>query len=200
MMRVIKYYDLRPVDWASGKRLPLEAGAGHVCDRCGAEHSVVYVVEDTVAGKTYSVGSTCARAQFGFDTDVEARDLIKISRQQAASELDQLRQSMVEASVPEIDLALSKVPTPDFISDRERYPGITCWRCGDSMALAAHGRTDQEARAVAFQGWVQARIREAIPPEWYQIEILLDPRSRSKTKISMGRKAEMLALAYLRSH
>jgi hypothetical protein len=200
MMRVIKYYDLRPVDWASGKRLPLEAGAGHACDRCGAEHAVVYVVEDEATGKTYSVGSTCARSQFGFDANAEARELIRDSKKRAAAELDQLRQSMVEDFVPKITLEISRIPIPDFVVDLEGYPGATCWRCGDSMALAAHGRTDQEAQAVSFQGWVQNRIREAIPTEWYQIDVLHDPRSRSKTKISMGRKAEMLALAYLRSH
>jgi hypothetical protein len=32
-MKVIGYRDLRPVDWASGKRMPLEAGAGHRCDQ-----------------------------------------------------------------------------------------------------------------------------------------------------------------------
>lgn len=37
MFKVIDYYDMRPLDWLSGKRMLLEPGAGHLCDRCGAK-------------------------------------------------------------------------------------------------------------------------------------------------------------------
>jgi hypothetical protein len=201
MMRVVKYYDLRPVDWASGKRVPLPAGECHVCDRCGAEHAVVYVVEDTESGKTYSVGATCARATWGFDVekDRESRSLVKEAKRRDAALLDATRQDMITAIIPVIDLELSKIPLREFESDTERYPGITCWHYGDSKALA-QGRSDEATRDVAFLGWVQNRIRELVPSEWYKIEVLYEPRSRSRTLISMGRKAEILALAYLRSH
>jgi hypothetical protein len=200
MMMVVGYRDLRPVDWASGKRLPLEAGEGHLCDRCGTEHAVVYDVQDTESGKIYQVGSTCAKKQFGFDVVEEARELVRASKKQDAAELDAIRQQMIVDEIPRIDLAISRLKIPDFVEDHKSYPGATCWRFGDSMALATRGQNDQEAKNIAFKDWVIHRIRDSIPPEWYNIEVLYDPKSRSRTMMSMGRRAEMVVLAYLQSH
>lgn len=53
--------DMRPIDFLTGKRVPLEAGEGSVCDRCGREHVVVWEIEETTPGRsrTWSVGSRC---------------------------------------------------------------------------------------------------------------------------------------------
>jgi len=42
--RIVGYRDLRPVDWLSGKRMPLDPGEGHTCDRCGATTPLTVVL------------------------------------------------------------------------------------------------------------------------------------------------------------
>ena len=53
--------DLRPVDWATGKRVPLAGGEGNECQRCGRLHAVVWVVRETTPGqeRQWRVGSGC---------------------------------------------------------------------------------------------------------------------------------------------
>jgi hypothetical protein len=68
-MKVVGYVDLRPVNWFTGKREPLPAGEGHVCDRCGAVHALVYTLLDTESKEEFKVGSGCAQRAFGFDPD-----------------------------------------------------------------------------------------------------------------------------------
>lgn len=191
MFRVVGYRDLRPIDWLSGKRMPLEPGAGHVCDRCGAEHAVVYEVDDTDTGKHYSVGSSCAKRQFGFDASKEARALVKKAREQDEVLIDARRQEEVERFVAVAAEELDRLVVPEAVADRDKYPGAVAWRVGDSMALATHGRTDEEAVKYATKGWYENRIVERRPPEWIRVELLLYP-GRSRDKISMAWKAAML--------
>jgi hypothetical protein len=44
-----------------------DPGEGHICDRCAREHAVIYELFDDSTGKTYSVGSGCAKQSYGFD-------------------------------------------------------------------------------------------------------------------------------------
>ena len=194
--KVIDYYDLRPLDWLTGKRMPLGPGEGHVCDRCGAEHAVVYVVEDSDTGKTYRVGSSCAKANFGFivTEDLEAKKLVKSSKQRDAEMLDAKRQAAVEELADTLASEISQLPVPECTSDTTTYHGTTAWKCGDGCkALASYGRTDAEACEIAVKDWTEHRVREGIPVEWDEILILYRPGHRDKTKISMARK--VLALA-----
>lgn len=198
MFRVVGYRDLRPLDWLSGKRMPLEPGEGHVCDRCGAEHAVVYEVLDDETGKHYAVGSSCAKRQFGFEPskDKEAKSLIRAAKDAEAEELESARQAAVTQAAIEAADAVSRLRPPEPVADRERYPGAVAWRVGDGIALAAHGRTDAVAVTMALHDYYEHRIREILPAEWDKIYVRL--RADGKTTISMSRKAEMLALAKLR--
>ena len=195
--RVVGYYDMRPVDWASGKRVPLSPGEGHVCDRCGAEHAVVYEVEDTEGNGTYRVGSSCAKASFGFEPDREGKLVVKAAKERAAAELDAVRQEMIREGAALIAGEVSHLAAPDCVPDRSSYPGTTAWRCGDGVALAAHGRSDVEARAMAHKSWVENRVRERVPAEWGSIGVLYRPGTRDKTQILMSRKAVDLAVRAL---
>ncbi len=199
MFRVVGYRDLRPIDWASGKRLPLSPGEGHICDRCGAEHAVVYEVLDDETGKHYSVGSSCAKRQFGFEMskDKEAKALVKAAKDAEAAEIEAARQEAVAKASIEVASRVSRLPIPEPVADTIRYPGKVAWRVGDSMYLATYGRTGDEAIELARRGWVANRVRELVPREWDKAEIRLYPDERSRTTISMARKVEMLALARL---
>jgi hypothetical protein len=200
MFRVVGYRDLRPLDWVSGKRMPLKPGAGHVCDRCGAEHAVVYEVLDDDTGKHYAVGSSCAKRQFGFEPsqDKEAKRLIKAAKEEEAELVESARQDAVAHAAAEVAGVVSRLLPPSPVADAERYPGAVAWQIGDSKALAAHGRTNAEAKTVALQGWYENRIRELLPAEWDKVSVKLYPEEKSRTTISMRRKAEMMALAKLR--
>jgi hypothetical protein len=169
--RVVNYRDLRPVDWLSGRRMPLAPGEGHACDRCGAEHAVIYTVEDGETGRRYEVGSSCAKKQFGFDADREAKSLIREARERAAAELDAARQEIVVRAVSQIVDEVGGLIVPSPVADTLRYPGTTAWRAGDGLALAAHGRTDAEARQMAELDYLEKRIRERVPPGWSGVEV-----------------------------
>lgn len=195
--RVVGYRDLRPLDWVSGKRLPLEAGEGHICDRCGAEHAVVFEVLDDETGKHYAVGSSCATKQFGFEPSQakEAKALIRSSKDAAAEELETTRHAMVVDAAERAASYVHTLPAPEPEADRDRYPGAVAWSVGDSKALAAHGRTDEEAQKMARRGWYENRARDLMPPEWNSIYVKLRPAVRtSKATISMLSKALMLVM------
>lgn len=199
MMKVVGYYDLRPVDWASGKRMPLGPGEGHICNRCGAEHAVVFEVRDTYTQKTYAVGSTCAKKSFGFEVekDAEAKKLIKSAKQKAAWDLDAVRQAMVVEEATSIAQEVSRQRIPECIIETSSS-GIPTWRCGDSVAWIQH-RSSEETKQVAIRGWVENRIKENIPMDWSKIEVLHNPERKSKTTISMDRKALMIGLTLLKN-
>lgn len=56
-----KVVDLRPIDWVSGKKMPLSPGEGNICMRCGREHAICYHVQETTPKneKMWIVGSGC---------------------------------------------------------------------------------------------------------------------------------------------
>jgi len=200
MYRIIGYRDLRPIDWLSGKRVPLAPGEGHVCDRCGAEHAIIYTVLDTDSDKQYEVGSGCAKQQFGFEVDKqrETRDLVKTEKARAAQEVDDARQEMVVLAAEDIARELRTCPTPEPVADEARYPGRVAWRIGDGIALTTSGRDDAETKQVALQDFYDHRIREMVPPEWTSVSLRLYPEGRSRDEITMARKVAMIVLAKIR--
>lgn len=200
MFRVVGYRDLRPLDWVSGKRMPLAPGEGHICDRCGAEHAVVYEVRDEETGKEYAVGSSCAKQQFGFEftKDKEAKQLVKAAKAEEADRVDAARQVAVLQAVAEVVQAVSRMQPPAPVANAVRFPGKVEWRIGDSWALETLGRTGDEAKAIALRDWYENRIVERLPAEWDKISMLLHPGERSKQTVSMRRRARDLALKQIR--
>lgn len=187
-MRVTGFYDMRPIDWVSGKRMPLEAGMGHVCDRCGREHALVYEVTDDETGKVYKVGSGCAMQDFGFDVerDAPAKQLIKDSRHAALLEVDQQRRLMLDEAVQiiltEFDLRVSP-PKPEVEVRQPDKPNVV--RVGDSVAWV-NFRTLEETVKVATWGWYELRVRELIPEGWDKATILDKPKSKSRAATPMA--------------
>ena len=194
--RVIDYYDLRPVDWASGKRMPLESGEGHLCDRCETEHALVYVVEDTTTGKTYRVGSGCAKQSFGFDPEknADAKDLVKTRKAEAEEAVNSERlersQHLAQLVVGEI----RKLPQPkvalyqEIPSKYPHFPGqmIRIYRVGTAEAeiwQSSDGRwKDREGELLASHRWLSQEIQARIPEEWKQIFAYSNPRHKRRTE------------------
>ena len=206
MYRVVNYYDLRPIDWASGKRLPLEPGAGHVCDRCGAEHAVVYVVEDSETGGTYRVGSSCAKAQFGFEVegDPAARDLVKSYKAKVDEEVNNQRLAQAAELAAAVAAEVRRLRPPEMVVAREvpaRYPLfegqlMRIYRAGemevDARQRRDRGWDDREARELASYRWLSHEIESRLPREWSQITAYQDPRHRRRTTDLFGLTARLV--------
>jgi hypothetical protein len=199
--RVIDYYDLRPVDWLSGKRLPLEPGTGHVCDRCGAEHAVVYVVEDTESGRTYRVGSGCATQSFGFDPEKndEAKRLIKTAKEETAKRINAARLEAVDTLAKEIFKAIQTTARPPVVFQGDapfkyaHFPGqlVRTFTMGDVESTelqpsSGGGWHDGQTVDLLLHRWISARIEESIPEEWQKIDVSPYPDRPRKNVTSMA--------------
>ena len=185
-MRVIGYRDLRPVDWLSGKRMPLSPGEGHTCDRCSREHAVVYELLDEDTGKTYSVGSGCAKQAYGFDVerDEDAKQLVKTNKKIRERALNEIRMSKVlEAAdiiLNELELRLP-VPEPILEVHQPDCPNVI--HVGDSVAWI-NFRSEAETIKVATTGWFENRIKELTPPGWDKISVAEHPARPANTTMA----------------
>lgn len=192
MMRVVGYRDLRPLDWVSGKRMPLAPGEGHLCDRCGREHAVLYEVLDDVTHKTHVVGSGCAQKQFGFDVakNEDAKTLVKQARLASELELDARRHQLVGEKTEEILAEVSALVVPEpVVEHREGKPDVV--HVGDELAYV-NGRSHDETLRVATRGWFRMRVSERIPAEWESASVSQRPPARTardlRHVISMSRR------------
>lgn len=190
---VTGYYDLRPIDWASGKRLPLEPGEGHVCDRCGAEHAVVFVVQDQETGEQYRVGSGCAKKNFGFDPekDEAGKGLVKRVKDEARATVNAAKVMASAEKAAEIVAIVgrSRVPDPVLVSEEviTKYPNfegqrVRIWRVGDTQVdqrqSLEYGWRDRDAVELARFGWLNHEVRSRIPAEWEGITVSQESRGR----------------------
>jgi hypothetical protein len=203
MMKVVGYRDLRPVNWFTGKREPLEAGAGHICDRCGAEHAIVYEVEDDTTGKVYAVGSGCAKQQFGFDPDKseEAKRFIKSVRQQIAFDIHTKRHEVIAKLAQEIAAGVSSLKVPPISSEKvvNKYTGKEelMWRCGDNDFRQLLDVDNNSARGMVVSGWLRNRVNEQVPTEWRGVVIGSKPNNPKSYPESMGNLCTRLAMKVL---
>jgi len=199
MFRVIAYKDLRPLDWLLGKRMPLAPGEGHVCDRCGAEHAIVFTVLDTETNKTYSVGSGCARQQFGFepDNDKATKDLIKTAKRQASDTLDAERQRRARELAERITAVVTQlhVPTP---VEGLRVTGCKTWTIGDSTAWKQEWLSDAEVIKKATNGWLENRILERIPTDIKNVSVRQTAGGKPQFTVSLSGKIRHLVMTKLR--
>lgn len=166
MVLVVGYRDLRPLDWVSGKRMPLAPGEGHICDRCGREHAVLYEVLDDAANKTYVVGSGCAQKQFGFDVgkDEGAKTLVRQAKLASELELDARRHQLVREKTKEILAEVSALVIPEPVVEHQTG-GPDVVRVGDGVAWV-NFRSLEETLKVATRSWFTKRVEEKIPDEW----------------------------------
>ena len=150
---VVGYADLRPVNWFTGKRepprgaplrgAPLAGGEGHICDRCGAEHAVVYTLLDTDSKEQFKVGSGCAQRAFGFDPDKDplVRKTIKAEKQQIEKEMKRLHDQTVSDAAFIISREVVDLPVPpiQWIKlDRDSHGYNIKWGMGDTRVWG-HG-------------------------------------------------------------
>jgi hypothetical protein len=142
-MKVVAYVDLRPVNWFTGKREPLPAGEGHVCDRCGAVHALVYTLLDTESKEQFKVGSGCAQRAFGFDPDKDplVRKTIKAEKQRIEKEIKRLQDETISDVASVIAKEVIGLPLPPVERvdvDQDSYGYNVRWGMGD-VTVWSHG-------------------------------------------------------------
>jgi len=208
---VVDYYDLRPLDWMSGKRMPLEPGEGHICDRCGAEHAVVYVVKDLTTNKTYSVGSGCAKASFGFDpsSDKHAKKIVTSKKREAETLLNDRKLKEVGDLAQAIANEVKRLPVPtiehvnDTPSKYAHYSGqlVRTFRMGKIEADEWQQRDscwhDNQTIALLKLRWISNEVESRLPTELKSVTLATNPR-RPRFTSSMYEACLSAALKLLR--
>jgi len=118
--RLVSVVDLRPIDFASGKREPLAAGEGATCFRCTRKHAIVWTVERVETREQFSVGSTCAvRAFEGWTPDArEQREARKQAKSRTAAAREARKEADVVAMVARLQ-ALGPVPAPVLVGEHD---------------------------------------------------------------------------------
>lgn len=200
MYTVIGYHDLRPVDWHSGKRVPLAPGEGHTCDRCGTEHAIVFEVRDDETGKIFSVGSGCARQQFGFDPEKaeEVRAEVRKLKQEQALLVNQARWQEVERVASQIVEEVEHLSVPEVASSPSKWPSVKAvWTCGDAHANQSSCSSQSETVLLAQLLWLENRVRERVPARYSTIP--LGPHPNKLRGSNMAKECELATMKELRS-
>jgi hypothetical protein len=163
--RLVRVYDVRPVDFQSGKRLPVAACDVEMlpeCNRCGRRHAKVYVVQDREApGRLAHVGSGCCKRAFGGWEPTAAE--IKSARAEERARLEAAREAKVRALAEPIVAAMAAVTVPaaKLLETRPEWPDqpngrkIEIW---GSAELGVHVRcfgTFDEERRRAYENGVR---------------------------------------------
>lgn len=120
--RLTRIEDLRGIDFASGKRVPLSAGEGHLCDRCDREHALVFHITDGV--RSLAVGSGCVKVATGGwePSDVEMKRARKVLRDEVKTAMDAKRREDERRSMEAFkrDQAILDAEFPSLRGDRLR--------------------------------------------------------------------------------
>ncbi len=116
-IRLIEVVDLRPFDWETGKREPIDDDKKSICDRCGKLHAKVYVVEKE--GKRYDVGATCCNRMFGwFPTHEDLMNAEAVAKDKA---VQAALQTYAQAVIDEVEN--TPVPALQYREARWTYFG-----------------------------------------------------------------------------
>ncbi len=118
--KIAKIRDLRPIDWDSGKRIPLDPADCATCDRCGRKHQVVYEMHSS-DGNHALVGSGCGPKMAGGAEYIDQKSLREAKkaedervRNKAQEKTDNWENEIFEAhlaNLPEPEITVSKEPS-----------------------------------------------------------------------------------------
>ena len=168
--KLISVYDLREIDEFTGERLPLLAGEGNICNRCGREHAKVYQVRREQDGKEFTVGSTCCKKLFGWEPEKEETKRLEKEAKKLAESRARER---LEAIATPIAEEVKALPLPRIIEIEHRDGRIpqTVWGAEGSKVkvwgLTRDGLTN-ERRDCFYSSWTweQAtkRLEALYPP------------------------------------
>lgn len=145
--------DVRPVDWESGKRLPVPAEDLPECLRCGRRHAVVWTLRELPSGRTLTVGSGCGPRLLA-EGLLPGVDLpaVAAAKRAAAAELRAVRRAGAEARALELaklaraaDLAAGSPPAPAWGADRYGRADFVTLTLGPVTRCAVARQLDRAA-------------------------------------------------------
>lgn len=164
--------DLRPIDWYTGKRLPLTINELAECHRCGRKHAIVWTVEVTEPGKpprVFDVGSSCGKKMVaeGLLPDLEPAS-VKAARKAARNRNTATKRAEVEKHARRVGtlVAALDMPAPTCTARRiKKYAGgldLDAWACGDISTTTGAGTCDDGMKRQLADMWRRARAAELI--------------------------------------
>jgi len=164
--------DLRPVDWFSGKRLPLTIEEMAECHRCGRKHAIVWTVEVTEQGQppqVFNVGSQCGKRMIaeGLLPDLEPAS-VKAARKAARTKHTDAKRAEVTKHARRVGelVAALDMPEPECTARRvKKYAGgldLDAWACGDVHTTTAAGTDADSMRRRLADDWRRARAAELL--------------------------------------
>lgn len=105
--RLVRVYDVRPIDWLTGKRAPVSSVDEDLlpnCYRCEKKHAKVYEITD--GARNYNVGSGCVKkVANGWEPRAEE---IKAARAADAANVKEMRAAKVAELTAPIVAAIRK--------------------------------------------------------------------------------------------
>lgn len=157
--RLIRIYDVRPIDFYTGKRVPVsDVDDLPECTRCGRRHAKVYVVQDRDNPERVShVGSGCCKRAFdGWEpTAVEVKSARAAEREQLAANREA---KVTELARPIVEAMLAvKVPEPRRLeikpvwADRPDGEQVEVWGTERHHVTCYRGFDEERRRAYESQ-------------------------------------------------
>lgn len=158
--KLVRVYDLREVDFFTGKKIPLGEGEGNECNRCGKLHAKVYVVTDSV--RTLSVGSTCVKhACNGWEPTAQE---LKSARTQAKEASEARREATLVALAQPLADAIKGlvVPEPKLLKKVDYDSGVSSYVWGEEDGLTIRtfdaGPLNAERLNCFREHWLESRV------------------------------------------
>lgn len=173
---LITITDLRPIDWVSGKRVPIHTDEMAECHRCGRRHAIVWTVEvvaDGQAPKVFDVGSRCGARMVseGLLPELDPAS-VKAAKKSARQVAREARQAEVEQHARRVGEALRRMHAPKIERTRCRWDkyasGIQLdeWDCDGQKSTCPTGTDMSSVRAALLRRWheIQATAMIATVP------------------------------------
>lgn len=132
--QLLNVRDVRPVDWSTGKRLPVDADLLPECVRCGRRHAVVWTLRELPSGRTLTVGSGCGPKLLA-EGLLPGVDLpaVAAAKKLAAAEVRAIRRAGAEARALELaalaraaGAAAGDPPAPVWTAEDRGWETETC--------------------------------------------------------------------------
>ena len=154
--------DLRELDWATGKRIPLGPGEGEECGRCGRLHAVVHHLRHD-DGRTLKVGSTCSRrATNGWEPTADEK---RVARARVRDRVENARAETQDALVDAIVASLGEleIPAPQWLGECDESQDR--WGADDVEVWVWKRQGLTQERLDCFRRrWVASQVRGVAPP------------------------------------
>lgn len=176
---LVQIRDLRPVDWYTGKRVAIATEDMALCDRCGARHAVVWIIDVRGAGApelsrgTWRVGATCAKHMvFGGEIPELDAASVKAARKAAREAQQTAKRAEVLRHARRVGEALAALPTPEPECTRrgwDKYGAglkLDQWECGAVNTTCAAGTDAESMGQNMIRRWREGQARamlETVP-------------------------------------